>query len=54
MEWQRITWDEWRELSDEEQSAAIRAGYRRIEDLPSPFRQMVEEMAGISDAAEPT
>ncbi len=36
--------EEWRQMSDEEQRAVIRAGRVELEDLPEHFRRDVEEM----------
>lgn len=44
MELQWVSASEWRQMSDEEQRATIRAGITEVEDLPEDFRREVEEM----------
>ncbi|MDH3682329.1 MAG: hypothetical protein OEV40_20535 [Acidimicrobiia bacterium] len=44
MESRRVPASEWRQMSDEEQRAMIRAGITEVEDLPEDFRREVEEM----------
>lgn len=40
----RVPASEWRQLSDEDQRAMIRAGMTRVQDLPDDFRREVEDM----------
>ena len=44
MESRRVPASEWRQMSDQEQRAMIRAGITEIEDLPEDFRREVEDM----------
>ena len=44
MESRRVPAREWRQMSDEEQRAMIRAGIAEVEDLPEDFRREVEDM----------
>ena len=44
MESRRVPASEWRQMSDEEQRAMIRAGVTEVEDLPEEFRREVEDM----------
>ena len=44
MELQWVPASEWRQMSDAEQRAMIRAGITEVEDLPEDFRREVEEM----------
>jgi len=44
MESRRVPASEWRQMSDAEQRAMIRAGITEVEDLPEEFRREVEEM----------
>jgi hypothetical protein len=44
MESRRVPASEWRQMSDEEQRAMIRAGITEVEDLPEEFRREVEDM----------
>ena len=48
LEWVPV--EAWRQLSDEEQRAMIRANRVDLEDLPEDFRRDVEEM--LSNAKE--
>jgi hypothetical protein len=44
MEFHWVSASEWRQMSDEEQRAMIRAGITEVEDLPEDFRREVEDM----------
>ncbi len=44
MELQWVPVRKWRQMSDAEQRALIRAGVTDLEDLPEDFRREVEEM----------
>ena len=44
MEPRRVPMSEWRQMTEAEQRAMIRAGIAELEDLPEDFRQEVEAM----------
>ncbi len=44
MEFHWVSASEWRQMSEEEQQAMIRAGITEVEDLPEDFRREVEDM----------